>query len=469
MAELIIMPKLGFNMSNGKLVKWYKSEGQEIKKGEAFFSIETDKTNMDIEATGDGFVKKLLINEGDQVEVTRPIAVVGGKDEDVKALIADALAQLGKDTEPSTKAEAADAENTTPEAVNASQDSDNDLGLIKITPRARKAAKEKNIDVSSLNMIGTGYQEGICEADILAFADSNKVRISTLAGKIAAEEGIDVSTLKGTSARNKIMKKDVEDAVASKAAKIDEAVTIEEKETQLSPDGKEILEILPYSGVRRVIGDRLSESKVAAPHVYFTRSVDLTNLLQLRKQVNTAQKNKTSVTDYIALAVTKTLQKFPDVNVSLQGEQIIKYKTVNLGLAVAAESGLIVPNIKDAENRDLLSISNEASRLIEKARKGKLSPEEYTGGTFTISNLGMFGIENFTAIINPPESAILAVSATEKKPVVMTNDNGEDEIIIKPMMNITLSVDHRVIDGLLAAQFVGEVKKYLESPVTLLL
>ncbi len=341
----------------------------------------------------------------------------------------------------------------------------NSSARLRITPRARKAASEKSISISDLNIAGTGYQGGICEADVLTFAEllaDQKVKISPLAEKIAQAESIDMSEVTGTGAGNKIMKRDVEAIGRTQLKPVETEAT--DEEAQYSPDGKEILEVMPYTGVRKIIGERLSESKVSAPHVYFTRSVDLTNLFDLRKQINTSQPHKTSVTDYIAMAVTKTLQKYPDVNASLQERQIIKYKTVNLGLAVAAESGLIVPNIKEAENRKLFDISKEASRVIEKARKGNLSPEEYTGGTFTISNLGMFGIENFTAIINPPESAILAVSAAEKRPVVI-----DDEMVIKPMMNITLSVDHRVIDGLLAAQFVGEVKTYLENPVTLLL
>lgn len=467
MAEIVIMPKLGFNMSTGKLVKWYKAEGEEIKKGEAFFAIETDKTNIDIESTGDGIVKKLFISEGDSIEVTLPIAIIGGKSENVQDLIAQVLSQLGKESEIESSILSSEPpkiiEQTTPIPET------KDLNF-KITPRARKAAAERNIDITLLNIKGRGYQGGISEADILAFAEAQPkpAKISPLAKKIAAEEGVDTSMLTGTGVDNKIMKRDIE-AVLQKSQISTEDIEVKKEDLERTPDGKEILENLPYSGVRRIIGERLSESKVTAPHVYFTRSVDLSNLLELRKQINSVQDHKTSVTDFIATAVTKTLQKYPDVNASLQGDQIIKYKTVNLGLAVAADNGLIVPNIKDAEKRNLLSISKEAVSLIDKARKGKLSPQEYTGGTFTISNLGMFGIENFTAIINPPESAILAVSATEKRPVVIEDENGKDVIVIKPMMNITLSIDHRLIDGLLAAQFVGEIRDLLENPIKLVL
>lgn len=465
MAEIIIMPKLGFNMSTGKLVKWYKKEGDPIKKGENFFSVETDKTNMDIEATSDGYVKKQFISEGDNVEVTLPIAIVGDQDENVEDLIAQALSEHGREETPEP---AADIDNKAEEIQTSSESKMQNPGDIKLTPRARKAAKERNIDISSLNIQGTGYEGGICEADILAFEaqQPQKSKISPLANKMAEVEGIDPSAISGTGIGNKIMKKDVEAAMNKSNEPVEPAA---DEEVQYAPDGKEILETIPYSGVRRVIGERMVESKFTAPHLYFTKAVDLTNLLALRKQVNESQGTKTSVTDYIAKAAVKALQKYPEVNASLQGDQIITYKTVNLGIAVAADSGLIVPVVKDAEKKGLIEFSQAASGLFKKAREGKLMPEEYSGGTFTVSNLGMFGIDDFTAIINQPESAILAVSGTQKKPVVITNNQGEDEIAIRPMMNITLTVDHRLIDGLMAAQFVVEIKKYLETPLQLIL
>lgn len=460
MAELIIMPKLGFNMSVGKLVRWHKSEGQEIKKGEAFFSIETDKTNMDIEATNDGFVRKLLIEEGDQVEVTLPIAIVGDQDENIEALIAGAMEKLGKE---STSAITSSQEM---EALPVTQNDEKKTtvttpgGKIKISPRARVAVAKKNLDTTRLNIIGTGYQGGICEADILAYCETGSEKISSLARKMAIENGIEKSTLKGTGINGKILKADVE-AIAN-ADQSKEQIHIE-------IEGREILENIPYTGIRRVIGERMSESKFTAPHLYFTKEVDMSKVLETRQQLNRAQSHKISITDFISAATIKALEKFPDINSSLQGDHIIKYKTVNLGIAVAAPSGLIVPVVREAEKKDILCLSEEAARLFERAREGKLLPSEYTGGTFTISNLGMFGIDNFTAIINQPESAILAVSATVKKPVVVSNGNGNDEIVIRPMANITLTVDHRVIDGLMAAQFVVEVKEYLENPVALIL
>ena len=462
MAEIIIMPKLGFNMDEGKLVEWYKNEGDAVKKGEPLFSVETDKTNMDIEATGDGVVKALLINAGDKIPVTLPIAVVAGADEDASALIAQAKAELadgGVAVEAGEAPAAAAPAKEEPKKAAAPAAAD---GKRKITPRARRVAAENDLDLATADIVGTGWEGGICEKDVLEYLASNKVKISPVAKAMADAEGVDISAIKGTGANGKIMKSDIEAALAAKPA----AAAVQE--AQFSADGKEILEEIPYAGVRKVIGDRLAQSKFTAPHLYFTQKVDLTELLKLRKQVNDAQDKKTSVTDYIARATVIALQKYPEMNASLIGDKIVKYKSVNLGIAVASPTGLIVPNVKNAQNLSVVELSKAFTPLFDKARAGKLAYDEYNGGMFTISNLGMFGIENFTAIINPPEVGILAISSTKDEPAVIMNAAGEKEIAIRPMMNIQLTVDHRLIDGLLAAQFVTEIKKLLESPISLM-
>ena len=473
MAEIIIMPKLGFNMNEGKLVQWYKSEGEEITKGEPLFSVETDKTNMDIEATSDGVVKKLLIEEGDQIPVTLPIAVIGSADEDVSAAVADAKAQLaagGADVSDVDEAAAvaeqaeAPAEAKTPAAAPKTAD-----GVIKITPRARRVAAENDLAIEDLAIEGTGWQGGICEKDILEYLASNKVKATPVAAAMAKAEGIDLADVRGTGVNGKVMKEDVEKVIA--AAK--KAVAAAEDQApagagEITPDGKEIGEKVPYAGVRKVIGDRLAESKFTAPHLYFTQKVNMEDVLALRKKVNEVQDKKTSVTDFIAKAVIMTLKKYPEMNSSLVGETIERYKSINLGIAVASPTGLIVPNIKNSQDMSVVEISKASTPLFDKARAGKLAVDEYAGGTFTISNLGMFGIENFTAIINPPEVGILSISSTKDEPFVVTKEDGTKEIQIKPMMNIQLTVDHRIIDGLLAAQFVTNVKNLLENPLSLM-
>ena len=342
-------------------------------------------------------------------------------------------------------------------------------GDFKITPRARRTAAQNGLELETLDIAGTGYDGGICEKDILNYLESNTVKMSPLAKKISIVEGVDAGTLTGTGHNGKVMKNDVLAAIGSPIAEEVATMDSNDDKSAFSADGKELLDVVPYDGIRKVIGDRLAESKFTAPHLYFTQKVNLEDLLALRKQVNSIQEKKTSVTDYITKAVVQTLVKYPDINSSLVGDNIERYKCVNIGIAVAAPGGLIVPNVKGAQNKSLIQISDESSQLFEKAREGKLSMDEYTGGTFTISNLGMFGIENFTAIINPPEVGILAVSGTKDEAVVVIDEDGGKSVQVKPMMNITLTVDHRLIDGLLAARFVSEVKRILENPLEVML
>lgn len=444
MANLIMMPKLGFNMNEGKLVRWYKKEGEAIKKGEALFSVETDKTSIDIESTCDGYVRRLFIEEGDKLGVTLPIAIIGDKNENIDDVIKEALSKLEGKTEVASSKPVQSVSGN--EQVKAEFSCGEKL---MISPRARKAAKEKGIDLNSTDIKGTGFSGGICEKDVLGYADNAlKTKASPLAKAMALDMGVDLSSIKGSGIGGKILKNDL----------------FTKERSEITFDGKEIRNVLPYSGVREIIGKRLSASKISAPHVYFTQKVDMEELLRLRKQINKAAGGKTSVTDYIVRAVVLAAEKYPGINASLQGDKIEEYSSVNVGIAVASPAGLIVPVIKNAEKMGLMDIQKASSGLVEKARQGKLTPDEYNGGTFTISNLGMFGIENFTAIINPPEAAILAVSATKDEPCIV-----EKQVRIKPMMNITLSVDHRIIDGLLAARFVTEVKILLENPAGLLI
>jgi pyruvate dehydrogenase E2 component (dihydrolipoamide acetyltransferase) len=308
------------------------------------------------------------------------------------------------------------------------------------------------------------------------------LRATPLARRIARAESVDLGAVTGTGAGGKVTKGDVLAALTASARRPAAGAADAMAGGPGSAKGDEykiIGSVTPYTGVRRIIGERLAASKFTAPHLYFTQKVDMSELLSLRRRVNDTQLTegenpdekrpvKTSVTDYIARACVIALQKYPDMNSSLAGDRIETYSSVNIGVAVASPTGLIVPVIKNAQDLSLTELSEVASALIGRARERKLTREEYSGGTFTLSNLGMFGIENFTAIINPPEVGILAVSATKDEPVVVTGGNGEKMIAIRPMMNITLSVDHRLIDGLLAAQFVTEVKRLLESPDELL-
>ncbi|MCL2853201.1 MAG: 2-oxo acid dehydrogenase subunit E2 [Defluviitaleaceae bacterium] len=439
MADIIIMPKLGFNMDEGKLLKWCVAPGDSVKKGDALFEIETDKTVMSVEATRDGVLLKTVIAEGDLVPVFTPMAVVGDPGEDADAELAKAGAAGA----------AAPAEKPVESAgtviPNAAKDTS--LEKLQLTPKARKLIGEEDIDPASVAEIqGTGFRGGITAKDIKA---------SPLARKAAARDGIDLAGVSGSGIGGKVMKDDVDAAANKQAARV-------------GSGEKLVLSAAPYKGVRKIIGDRLSLSKRTAPHLYFTDSIDMTEFNAFRKKLNESGDAKVAVSDLMVMAACRALQKYPGVNASLVDDQIVTYESVNVGMAVAGNNGLIVPVVKNVQQKSLSAVAKETRDLVERAKEGRLTPEEYNGGTFTISNLGMFGIENFTAIINPPESAIIAVSSVRKKPVVVTDEHGEDAIAIRPMMNIQLTVDHRLIDGLLAAQFVAYFKALLESPLKIL-
>jgi pyruvate dehydrogenase E2 component (dihydrolipoamide acetyltransferase) len=440
MSEVVIMPKLGFNMDEGKLVKWRKNEGDIVTSGEVLFEIDTDKTTMEVEAVTAGIVLRLLVEEGDEMPVFTPIAIIGEKGENADEILNKYNEENGikSQTEEVVKSQTEGVETeTTIESI-----IDTDL---RLTPRAKRYIKENNLDINSIkNIEGTGFRGGITEKDI---------KVSPLAKKLANKLGVDINTVEGSGVRGKILKGDVQ-------RKLD---ILQEDHT------KRVKDTIPYTGVRKIIGDRLSESKFTAPHLYFSNDVDTTNLNKFRKELNDNSDIKISSTDILAYAIGKALKKYPEINASLLGDVIEQYESVNVGIAVAGNNGLVVPVVKNMQEKTIQDVAKETKDLIARARMGKLLSEEYNGGTFTISNLGMFGIDSFTAIINPPESAILAVSSINKKPVVKTDEKGEDVICIRPIMNIQLSVDHRIIDGLIAAEFLGYVRELLENPIKILL
>ncbi|HWQ80178.1 MAG TPA: 2-oxo acid dehydrogenase subunit E2 [Anaerovoracaceae bacterium] len=495
MATSIIMPKAGMAMEEGTIVKWLVAEGEKVEQGEPLLEILTDKVNMEIEAQVSGTLLKILSREGEVVPVIQVIGYIGEPGEIPEENTGPAAVEMtgvaralegGPGDAPVAAAvpgAASAAVANIPIAAPAASTVDAPavqgfMGKIAATPSARRLAKEKHIDLSKVK--ATGSHGEIKAEDILAYKG---VVISPLARRAAEANGIDPSTITGSGYGGKVVMQDVASILsqggqapaaagalaggvpAATAAAVPAAGR--PASIGITADGKEIAEEIPYKGVRKVIGDKMVESKFTAPHVYFTQRVDAEKLLALRSQVNEAQEKKTSVNDYVLKAAVIALQKYPELNSSLIGDKILKYANVNIGLAVAAPNGLIVPVVKNADRMSVVEISKEAGALAEKARNGKLTPDEYTGGTFTVSNLGMFGIVNFTAIINPPEAGILAVSAASDEPVVVKDANGNKTIAIKPMMNITLTVDHRIVDGLLAAQFVTEVKRLLEHPIEL--
>jgi len=430
MAEYVIMPKLGFNMEKGTIVKWLVREGNLVKEQDEILEIETDKTVMQVEAQTSGILRKILVAEGEEVPVTLPIAIIGDKDEDISKMIDEAYQKLGK-TEVVEK-EGSKVDKEVSAIIEESQE---------LEP---KKAKELGVDVQLVE--GSVPGGVVIEKDVISYYYQNhRVKASPVAQKIAEEAGINLESIKGTGVGGRIMKKDVQEVLA-KTAEIDK---VEEK--------------IPYTGVRKIIGDRLSRSKFTAPHIYFTTSVDMSEVIRLLKRFSQDTEKRISINDFLVFVIARVLAEQPNINCSLIGEEIVYHKDINIGVAVALGEGLIVPVVKNAHKKSLSTLSKEAKKLIKLARERKLMPDDYKGGTFTVSNLGMYGIEGFTAIINPPEAAILAVGAVKRVPVVI-EEGGAEKIEIRSLMKITLSVDHRLIDGAMAANFLKQLKYYLEFP-----
>lgn len=444
MAKVIVMPKLGYTQDTGSIAEWLKHEGDTVKKGEPLFDAHTDKSVVTVEASCSGTLLKIVLEAGETVPVLTPVAVIGDASEDADAALASHVTAAAADAqvEVSFDDEEVEQEELSPAAQEPAE--------LKLTPRAKKYIEENEIDVVSLSGIeGTGFENGITEKDIKA---------SPLAKKLAKAKGVELSGVTGSGANHKIMKKDV----------LAQADTQKGGGQSGSVD-RQVEKTVPYGGVRKIIGDRLSESKFTAPHLYFTDSVDMTEFFAFRKLLNEKSDRKIAASDLMIKAASQALIKFPEMNAALEGDTIIYYKSTNIGMAIAGENGLVVPVVKNAQDKTLSRIAEETRDLVERGQSGRLKPEEYSGGTFSLSNLGMFGIGNFTAIINPPEAAILSVSSVRKTPVVVTDAEGEDTIAIRPMMNIQLSVDHRIIDGLLASRFVEYYKELLENPIKILL
>jgi len=444
MAEYVIMPKLGLNMNKGTLVKWVKKEGDFINEQEVIFEIETDKTVMEVEAQISGVLRKILVLEGEEVPVTLPIAIIGNKDEDISKMIEKAYQKLGKtkiieedgsiiDKEVSPVTE----EKTGMELKKQKEE------FKKISPKARRKAKELGVEVQLVE--GSGPEGAVIEKDIISCYQSSQVKVSPVAQKIAEKVGVDLETIKGTGIGGKIIKRDLQEILA--------------KSEEVNKTEKRI----PYTGMRKIIGDRLSQSKFTAPHIYFTTSVDMSEVIRLLKRFSQDTEKRISINDFLVIVVARVLAEQPNINCSLVGEEIVYHKDINIGVAVAIEEGLIAPVVKNANKKSLPILSEETKKLIKLARERKLMPDDYKGGTFTISNLGMYGVDNFTAIINPPEAAILAVGTIKKMPAVI-EEEGVEKIRIRSFMKITLSVDHRLIDGVMAANFLKKLKYYLEFP-----
>ena len=440
----ILMPALSPTMEEGNLAKWLVKEGDQVSSGDVIAEIETDKATMEVEAVDEGVIAKILVAEGTEgVAVNAVIAVLAEEGEDPGSV------QAGSGGAPAPAPASAPAESA-PAPFPA--------------PKPEKAQETAPVSAA-------------------VPSPGKRVFSSPLARRIAGQNGIDLGALSGTGPNGRVVKRDVEAAMAAGTGKAGAAAAKPAASggapmaIGAGPDPRKIAgqldmvyEEIPASGMRKTIARRLVEAKQTVPHFYLTVDIELDALLAMRKQVNAAVPEgvKISVNDMIILASAKALIDEPDTNASWAGDAILKYQSADVAVAVATDGGLITPVIRDAQSKSLSTISAEMIDLATRAREGKLKPHEYQGGTFSISNLGMFGVREFAAVINPPHGAILAVGKGEKRPVVRTTDAG-DELGIATVMSATLSCDHRVVDGAVGARWLNAFQKRLENPLSMLL
>lgn len=415
MAEVVRLPKMSDTMTEGVIVKWNYKVGDSVKSGDILAEVETDKATMDMEVYAKGTILHLALNEGDATPVDSIIAVVGNPGEDFQSLLGSATAA------PAPAAVTAPVETSAPAPAAAA------------TPVVAPAEP----------------------APVVSNNTDERLKASPLAKKLAEEKGIDIHQIQGSGENGRIVKKDIETFTPSATAK---TATV-----SIAPSGAESFHEVNVSQMRKTIAARLGESKFSAPHFYLTLEINMDKATQAREQMNTVSDVKISMNDLVIKAAAAALRKNPNINSSWLGTKIRYNHHIHIGVAMAVEDGLLVPVVRFADNKSLSQISSEVKEYGKKAKEKKLQPQDWTGNTFTISNLGMFGIDEFTAIINPPDACILAVGTVKDTVGVV---NGE----IKPVktMKVTLSCDHRVVDGAMGAQFLKTLKEFLEEPYRLL-
>jgi len=426
MAEIIRMPKMSDTMEEGVIAGWLKKVGEEVKSGDILAEVETDKATMELESYDDGFLLHIGINEGESVPVDGVIAIIGEKDEDVSSI----LNELKSDVIEQNKKEIEEPEST-PSEIEDKNIPDEEV-------------KEETDPLKEIK------EDTISENDI-------RVKASPLAKKLAIEKGINISNVSGSGDGGRITKKDIEN--------FSPVASTDTKSEIILPKihSEESYEEIPVSQMRKTISKRLAESKFSAPHFYLTMEIDMKNCIEGRKKINESSEIKISFNDIILKACAVALRKHPMVNSSFLEDKIRINHHVHIGVAVAVDEGLLVPVIRFADNKSLSHISSEVKSLAGKAKSKQLQPSDWEGNTFTISNLGMFGIDEFTAIINPNDSCILAVGGIRNTPVVK---NGE--IVPGNLMKVTLSCDHRIVDGATGSSFLKTLKELIEDPIKIL-
>jgi pyruvate dehydrogenase E2 component (dihydrolipoamide acetyltransferase) len=439
MATKVYMEALSPTMEEGRLITWLKNEGDQVNEGDVLAEVETDKATMELVARGSGVLRKRMLGEGETANVGTVIAVVAAPDEDIASIV-------GTEAEtPSAPPAAAAAE--------------------KVEEAGGK--KDAAVAQAETELAVTGEPSTTAPAPATAAApaagEGGRVKASPLARRLAEEQGVELGAVQGSGPGGRIVKRDVEAAAQAPAPA---AAQAPEGAPAPAPAAAAAFTEVPLTQMRKTIARRLTQSIGPVPTFYLTIEVDMTESMAIRKKINerlASEGTKVSPNDLVIKAVAMALTRHPWVNAAWTGESIRLYNEVHIGVAVAVEDGLITPVVRDADRKGIAEISREVKELAGRGREKKLKPEEYTGSTFSVSNLGMFGIEEFTAVINPPEAGILAIGTVTDKVVA---ENGQP--VVRPRMRVTLSCDHRVIDGATGAQFLQTLKSYLEDPLMMI-
>lgn len=451
----VIMPKMGDGMEEGTLVEWLKNDGDKVKTGEVIGSIQTDKATLELEAPDTGILKGILLEPGGTVPVGQPIAAIVKDGEKLpegwggKGATAGSGASLKDDAAPQGTGAPASApvekqqEATTPR-VPESASAEFGVTADQPTQATRKGTEQTALEQKKPDLATN--QQG-----------SGRAKASPLARRIADELGVDINAVRGSGPGGRVVEKDVR-AAAETAVKLQPA----QAPAPIAPSVED--QAIPINRLRQITAKRTTESKQQVPHFYVTVEVDVEKILSLRRMFEEEESGKVSINDFVVKACALALREMPVVNSAFQGQNLLQFGGVHVGIAVALDEGLTVPVIRNADQLSLRQISSRAKELAKKARDNKLSLDELTGTTFSISNMGMLDVDNFIAIINQPAAAILAIASVRKR-VVATDD---DEVEIRSRMNITCSFDHRVVDGAVGARFINVVKNYLENPTRLL-
>jgi pyruvate dehydrogenase E2 component (dihydrolipoamide acetyltransferase) len=450
------MEALSPTMEEGRLVSWSKAEGDQVKSGDVLAEVETDKAIMELVARGDGVLRKILAKEGEASPVGTLIAVIAAPDENIDSIVASAGGGGAAAAAPAQATPQAAAASSGPATPEQSQ------GEASTTQNPQSAVATAAPPQPPLPPARPGVFRGGVSSTPAPQSANGRQRSSPLARRLATDRGIELSLVRGSGPGGRIIKRDVESAMATAAAKPKPAAAKQVKRL-ITRDGD--FQDIPLTQIRKTIARRLSESLGPVPTFYLTAEFDMVRASEMRAALKEiGEEYKVSFNDIVIKAVANALSDHPEVNAHWMVDRIRHFNRVHVGMAVAIDEGLITPVIFDADRKTLPEISRESKQLAELARNRRLTPEQYTGSTFSVSNLGMLDIEHFTAIINPPEAGILAVGAVEDKPVVV-----DGNIVVRSRMRVTMSCDHRVIDGATGARFLQSLRRLIENPLLLVL